>query len=200
MPLSIHGDSRSGNCYKTKLLATFLGLDFTWHEVDVLKGEAKTEDFRKRNPLGKVPVLELEDGRCLAESNAILGYLGEGSAFVPEDPWARAQMMQWLFFEQYDHEPTIAVNRAIKHLLGMPEERRAQFEANVPKGHGALARMEQQLANSDWLVGDTCTLADIALFAYTHVAEDGGFSLEDYPGIRAWIARMEGQPRFVEMG
>lgn len=104
MPLSIHGDSRSGNCFKTKLLATHLGIPFDWHEVDVIQGEAKTEAFRRKNPLGKVPVLELEDGRCLAESNAILMYLGEGSDYVPQDAWQRGQMAQWLFFEQYDHD------------------------------------------------------------------------------------------------
>lgn len=200
MPLSIYGDSRSGNCYKTKLLATHLDVPFAWHEVDVIQGEAKTESFRLKNPLGKVPVLELEDGRCLAESNAILMYLGEGSAYVPKDSWQRAQMVQWLFFEQYDHEPTIAVNRAIKHLLGSPTERQAQFDANVPKGYAALDRMEQQLGQTDFLVGDACTLADFALFAYTHVAEDGGFSLENYPGIRAWIGRIASHPKHVAMG
>ena len=195
----IYGDGRSGNCYKLQLLCALLGLDYQWRAVDIMAGETRTEYFLKLNPNGKVPTLLLDDGRTLAESNAILLYLGEGSALVPDDAYLRARMLQWLFFEQYSHEPYIAVARFIKLYQGMPEARKAEYETRLPGGYRALTVMEQQLAESDFLVSDQLTLADIALYAYTHVAHEGGFSQEAYPAIRRWLQRVESIPSYRPM-
>lgn len=195
----IHGDIRSGNCYKLKLLLELLGQPYQWRPTDVMRGETRSAAFLALNPNGRVPLLELEDGRVLAESNAILHFLAEGSRFLPDDRWQRALVLQWLFFEQYSHEPYIAVARFIRHFLGLPEARRAEYEAKQPGGHQALAVMEQHLANHDWFVGDGCTIADIALYAYTHVAHEGGFDLAPYAAIDAWMTRMRGLPGYVGM-
>ncbi len=197
--LRIYGDSRSGNCYKLKLLCAEMGMDYDWIEVDILKGESRTEDFLGMNPNGRIPLLALPDGRYLAESNAILCYLSDGSNFFHGKAFERAQVLQWLFFEQYSHEPYIATSRFIIQYLGTPPERAAELEQKKAGGYQALGVMESRLADHDFLAGGNYSIADIALFAYTHVAGEGGFSLEDYPAIRAWLERISARPNFVKM-
>ena len=197
--LRVYGDIHSGNCYKIKLLMNHLDIAHEWQHVDIMKGESRTAAFLARNPNGRVPVLELPDGRCLAESNAILNFLAFGSPLLPDDPWLRAQVLQWQFFEQYSHEPYIATARYIALYLGLPESRRAEYEAKQTGGHAALKVMESQLARHDWFVGERFTIADISLYGYTHVAHEGGFSLDAYPATRAWLARVAALPRHVTM-
>ncbi|MAG65112.1 MULTISPECIES: glutathione S-transferase family protein [Pseudomonas] len=197
--MKIYGDHRSGNCYKLELLCALLDLDYEWQTVDIMRGDTRTPDFLARNPNAKVPLLELDDGRCLAESNAILLFLAEGSRLVPTEPFSRARMLQWLFFEQYSHEPYIAVARFIALYLGLPEERRADYLSKQAGGYKALDVMETQLQNSPYLVADEPSLADIALYAYTHVAADGGFELTGYPAITAWLRRIESLPGYQPM-
>ena len=187
----IHGDTQSGNCYKIRLLASLLDLPYQWIDVNILEGETRSEAFLQKNPAGQIPLLELDDGRVLSESNAILNYLAEGSIYLPQDAFARARVLQWQFFEQYSHEPHIAVARFINKYLGLPQERRQEYEAKQEGGHRALSVMEQQLARTPWLVDDTPTIADISLYAYTHVADEGGFDLSAYPAILGWIDRMQ---------
>jgi glutathione S-transferase len=188
--LTVHGDNRSGNCLKVKWLLDRLGRDYRWVEIDVLSGVTRSAEFLGRNPAGQVPFVALEDGRILAQSNAILLYFGEGTRFVPGDAYERARMYEWLFWEQYSHEPCIAVVR-FQRLLG--GKRADEIEPRLmEKGHSALARMEAALAGADWLVGDRPTLADLALVAYTRVAHEGDFDLGGYPAVRAWVARVEG--------
>ena len=200
--LTLYGMTGSGNCYKPALLMRQLGLPFKWVEVDILAGGSRTPEFLARNPNGKVPVLEVTDAgrtRALAESNAMLCYLAEGTRFLPEDRWPRAQVMQWLFFEQYSHEPYIATVRFWVKYLNKRDEWREKIAEASKKGHAALGVMEQQLARTPFLVDGSYTIADIALYAYTHVAPEGGYSLQDYPAIRRWLARVESQPGFVPM-
>ncbi|NDV85587.1 glutathione S-transferase family protein [Aurantimonas aggregata] len=189
--ITIHGMADSGNCYKPRLLMALLGRPFRHSEVSWLDGETSSEAFRRKTPIGKVPLLETEDGRFLPESNAILAYLGDGTRFVPQDAFERAQMLAWMFFEQYSHEPSIAVRRS---LLVYPEMADVatpeRLAATLAGGHKALAVMEERLAGHDWLIRDAPSLADIALYPYTHVADEGGFDLAAYPGIRAWLARI----------
>ncbi len=188
--LTVFGDIRSGNCLKVKWLLDRLGHDYRWVETDVMSGTTRSTEFLAMNSAGQVPAVLLGDGRTLAQSNAILGYFGEGSAFVPADPWARAKMYEWLFWEQYSHEPYIAVARFQRALLGRAAD---EIEPRLmERGRAALARMEAALADADWLVGDAPTLADLALVAYTRVADEGGFELGPFPAIRRWIARAEG--------
>ena len=195
----IYGDSRSGNCYKLKLLCAEMDVGYDWREVDILAGDTHTPDFLAMNANGKIPLLVLPDGRCLAESNAILCYLADGSEFLTGDAFARAEIMQWLFFEQYSHEPFIATSRFIIQYQGRPPERQAELEQKKPGGYKALDIMEKKLGEHDFMTGDSFNIADIALFAYTHVAEEGDFSLDDYPAIRAWIDRITARPKFVAM-
>ena len=183
----------SGNCYKVRLLLTQLGEPFERIPVDILKQETRTPAFLAKNPNHRVPLLEWPDGRRLAESNAMLCYLSEGTRFMPADRWERAQVMQWLFFEQYSHEPYIAVVR-FWHFAGRLEQNRGALAAKVEGGYHALNVMEQHLAGKQFFVGERYSIADIALFAYTHVAPEGDFDLGRYPAIRAWIARVEAQP------
>ncbi|AQQ68854.1 glutathione S-transferase [Microbulbifer agarilyticus] len=197
--MKIYGDIRSGNCYKIKLLASILDIDHEWIEVDILAGETQTSDFLQKNPNGKIPLLELDDGRCISESNAILNYLVSGSALATEDAFANAKILQWQFFEQYSHEPYIAVARFIAKYLGMPEERKAEFESKQADGHKALKVMEEQLAATDYLAGDALSIADISLYGYTHVADEGGFDLSGYPAILRWIDRIQSHPNYVAM-
>lgn len=197
--LTIYGDIQSGNCYKVKLLAEQLGLPHAWKHVDILAGETRTAEFLARNPNGKIPVLEEPDGFRLAESNAILCYLAEGSVFLPQDRRERALVMQWLFFEQYSHEPYVAVARFIIKYLGRPAEREKGLAAKQAGGVKALAVLEQQLAHSPFLAGSRYTIADIALYAYTHVAHEGGFDLAPYPAIQAWLDRVAVRPGYVAM-
>lgn len=189
----------SGNGYKVRLLLAKLGLAYELVELDILKGESRTKDFLAKNPNGRVPALELEDGTILAESNAILYYLAEGTRFWPEDRLARAQVLHWMFFEQYSHEPCIAVARFICGWTPLDSPRRAELPRLRERGHQALAVMERHLAAHDWFTGPRYGIADIALFAYTSVAEDGGFDLSGYPALLDWLARVRATPGFVAM-
>ncbi|MCE2571147.1 glutathione S-transferase family protein [Motilimonas eburnea] len=198
--MRVYGDVQSGNCYKVKLLLSLLQQDYQWIDVDILAGETKTEQFLAMNANGKIPLLALDDGRYLAESNAIMGYLAAGTPLLPQEPFQLAKVYEWLFFEQYSHEPYIAVARFIQHYLGMPEARQAEYESLQAGGNKALAIMEQQLKQTDFLVGNSLTIADIALYAYTHVAAQGGFDLNRYPAIQAWCQRIASQPNYVALG
>lgn len=195
----VYGDYNSGNCYKIKLMLSLLGLPYEWVAVDILKGETRTPAFLQKNPNGKIPVLELDDGTCLWESNAILNFLAEGSAYLPTEARLRTQVLQWQFFEQYSHEPSIAVARFIQFYLGMPAERREEYQLKLQEGYRALAVMEQQLERTPFLVGNDFSIADITLYAYTHVAHQGGFDLAAYPAIGRWLARVQAQPGYVGM-
>jgi len=197
--ITIYGMRASGNCYKLQLLLDQLGREYRWVDVDSAHGETRTSDYLAKNPNGKVPLLELDDGRRLAESDAILCYLAEGTPFLPSDSWLRAQTLQWLFFEQYSHEPCIAVARFIRGWLPAGHPRQAEVPALLQKGTQVLAVMEQHLAGREWFVGDSYGVADIALYAYTHCAGDGGFELADFPNIRAWLARVRAQPGHTPM-
>jgi glutathione S-transferase len=186
----------SGNGYKVRLLLTQLGIPFDRIELDILKGETRTPEFLAKNPNGRIPILEIEPGVFLSESNAILLYLSEGTPYLPEDCWQRAKVIEWLFFEQYSHEPYIATSRFwLTH--GMAERYRDALEEKQAPGYAALGVMAQRLANHPFLVGDRYTIADIALFAYTHVAEEGNFELKRFPAIRAWIERVQSQPNYI---
>jgi len=198
--MRVYGDIRSGNCYKVKLTMALLDIEHSWVHVDILAGETKTAEFLARSPAGMVPVLELPDGRTLSESNAIIDYLAEGSLLWPEDRFERAQVLQWQFFEQYSHEPYVAVARFISKYLGLPEDRRAEYEAKQAGGHRALALMEAHLTGRTFLVGERLTVADISLYAYTHVAHEGGFDLGHYPALRRWLHRISTLPNYVGMG
>ncbi|MFP3516603.1 glutathione S-transferase family protein [Pseudomonas sp. SIMBA_077] len=197
--LKVYGDYNSGNCYKVKLMLHLLGVKYVWQPVNILNGETETPDFLAKNPNGKVPVLELEDGSYLWESNAILNFLADGSTFLPTEPRLRTQVLQWQFFEQYSHEPYIAVARFIQFYLGLPEERLAEYQKLQKRGYKALDVMEQQLTRTSYLVGDHFSIADVTLYAYTHVAHQGGFNLDRYPGIQAWMQRVANQPGYVGM-
>lgn len=192
--ITIHGMGYSGNCYKLRLLLEQLRHPYRWVELDIMQGASRTPRFLAMNPNGKVPVLELEDGRALAESNAILCYLAEGTRFMPADAWQRAQVLQWLFFEQYSHEPYIAVARFISLWLSEDHPRRAEMPRLRERGYQALDVLERELAQRSYLVGDMYSIADIALYAYTHSAADGGFDLEGYPAVRGWLVRVATQP------
>jgi len=197
--VKIYGDKRSGNCYKLELLTSILELHHEWIDVDILKGETRSAWFLEKSPNGKIPILELDDGRVLSESNAIMHYLAANSSLIPTSQFSFASLLQWQFFEQYSHEPYIAVARYINIYLGLPEARRAEFESKQAGGYRALAVMEAQLKNTPFLLGDTLSLADISLFAYTHVAHEGGFDLSAYPAIRNWISLIQSQKGFVKM-
>ncbi|MCO7506499.1 MULTISPECIES: glutathione S-transferase family protein [Pseudomonas] len=195
----VYGDYQSGNCYKVKLMLHLLDIPYIWCPVNILNGETERPEFLVKNPNGKVPVLELEDGSYLWESNAILNYLAEGSLFLPSEPRLRTQVLQWQFFEQYSHEPYIAVARFIQFYLGMPEDRVDEYKSLQKGGHKALKVMEKQLQETPYLVGDKYSIADVALYAYTHVAHEAGFLLDDYPKIRAWLERVASHERHVPM-
>ena len=199
MMLKVYGDLRSGNCYKIKLLLLLLEKEHEWIDVDIMQGETHTDDFKLLNPNAKIPAIELADGRTLWESNAILNYLAEGSAYLPADSYLRSQVLQWQFFEQYSHEPYIAVARYIKLYLGLPDERRAEFASKKQGGEKALQVMDQHLAQNKYFVGERYTIADISLYAYTHVAEDGEFDLSNYPNVSAWIQCLEAHPHHLTM-
>ena len=187
----------SGNGYKVRLLLTQLSLPFERIELDILKGETRTAEFLQKNPNGRIPVLEVETGRFLAESNAIMFYLAERTSFLPPDRWERAQVLQWLFFEQYNHEPNIATSRFWLMHGELTEERRAALPQKRTLGYAALDVMEQHLSGRSFFVGEHYSIADIALYAYTHVAHEGGFDLGRYPHIRAWLERVRTQPKHI---
>ena len=187
----------SGNGYKVRLLLRQLGRPFTRVDVDILKGESRTPEFLSKNLNGRIPVLEVESGDMLAESNAILFYLAEGTPFLPDDALARARVLQWMFFEQYSHEPNIATSRFWLKHVDMDDRQRAALEQKRALGYAALEVMERHLAGRDFFVDDAYTIADIALFAYTHVADEGGFDLGGFPIVRAWIDRVRARPGFL---
>ena len=197
--MKVYGDIRSGNCYKIKLLTSLLNIEHEWIAMDVMSGVTRSPEFLEKNPNGKIPLLELDDGRCLSESNAILNYLADGSELLPKDNFDRARVLQWQFFEQYSHEPYIAVARFIAKFLGLPAKRKAEFESKQQGGHSALAVMEQQLSVTPYLAGMNLTIADISLYGYTHVADEGGFDLSGYPAINAWLRRIAAHPNYVAM-
>ena len=187
----------SGNCYKVRLLLAQLGLPYERQWVDVVDRSSRPQLLGSLNPALRVPTLILDDGRPLAESNSILWYFGDGTRFVPEDRYERAQVLQWQFFEQYDHEPAIAVVRFWVTYSGRPEAFADRLEERRAAGYRALDAMERHFDGRDWLVGDGYTLADISLYAYTHVAHEGGFDLAPYPALRAWLDRVAAQPGHV---
>ncbi len=189
----------SGNGYKIRLLLTQIGVPFDKIEVNILKGETRTPEFLSKNPNGKIPVLEIETGKFLAESNAILIYLSEGTEFLPYDRFLRAQVIQWLFFEQSSHEPYIATSRFLISILGKAEEYKEVIEQKREPGYAALRVMENHLKRHSFFVGERYTIADISLFAYTHVAHEGGFDLTPFPAIQSWIERVKSQPRYISI-
>lgn len=189
----------SGNCYKVRLLLTQLRICFERVEIDILRGESRTPEFLSKNPNGRVPALEIEPKKFLAESNAILFYLSENTRFLPQDVWERAQVLQWLFFEQYSHEPYIATSRFWISLLGKADEYRDALSQKREPGYAALTVMENHLSDREFFVGERYTIADIALFAYTHVADEGGFELTQFPAIRAWLGRVKAQPQHISI-
>lgn len=195
----VYGDMLSGNCYKIKMLLTFLNIEHEWIHVDILNGETQTEAFKSINPNGKIPLLVINDGQVLAESNAILNYLAEGTEYLPRSKFERASVLQWQFFEQYSHEPYIAVARYINKYLGLPSDRMAEYESKQSGGHKALKVMEEHLTNKTYFVVNKISIADISLFAYTQVAHEGGFDLASYPNILAWIKRIQDLPGYIEM-
>jgi len=201
MTLRLHDYLPSGNGYKVRLLLSQLGVPFERIEYDIQKGETRTPGFLDGiNANGRVPVLETDEGEFLPESNAIMFYLAEGTPFFPtKDRLERARVLQWLFFEQYSHEPNIAVARAMLHVfdLEMTDERRAALEQKQKLGYDALGVMEEHLEDREYFVDERYTIADIALYAYTHVADEGGFDLSGYPAVRAWIERVASQPNHV---
>ena len=197
--ITVYGYSVSGNCHKLRLLLEQLGHEYRWVEVDSSQGATRTPEYLAKNANGKVPMLELEDGRILVESNAILCYLAEGSQYLPADAWLRAQALSWMFFEQYSHEPYIAVARFICGWTPPDSPRRADLPRLRERGNQALAVMEQHLQSADWFTGADYGIADIALFAYTDVAHQGGFDLAAFPQVSAWLARVRATPGFVPM-
>ncbi|WOF74750.1 glutathione S-transferase family protein [Parvibaculaceae bacterium PLY_AMNH_Bact1] len=190
----------SGNCYKIRLCAAQVGQKLDLVPVDILKGESRTDAFLTKNPNGRVPTLELDDGTCLPESNAAIFYLAEGTPLLSEDRLIRAQTLQWMFFEQYSHEPYIAVARFWKSIQpGGEEEKKHMFPEWHERGHQALSVMERHLADNEFFAGGAYSIADIALYAYTHVAHEGGFSLDAYPYVRTWIDKVSSQSGHIPM-
>ncbi|MDJ0957134.1 MAG: glutathione S-transferase family protein [Arenicellales bacterium] len=183
----------SGNAYKVRLLLSQLGIPFERVNIDILKGETRTERFLQKNPNHRVPLVEWPDGRILTESNAILFFFAQGTDYLSEDPWQRAQTLQWMFFEQYSHEPYIAVVR-FWTFSGQLESNKQFLAEKMDRGHDALRVMETHLENNDFFVGNCYSITDIALYAYTHVAGEGGFDLGDYAAINRWLDRVRNQP------
>jgi glutathione S-transferase len=193
----VHGVASSGNCYKVRLALEQLNLPYVWHEVDMMNGATRTDAFRQLNPNGKVPVLQIDGHTCLVESDAILYYLAEGTPLLPTDRLARARVLQWMFFEQYSHEPNVAVARFILQFLRHPDDPR--LPEKTAGSYHALEVMEAHLATRTYFVDDQYSIADIALYAYTHVADEANLDLGRYPAVRAWLARVKAQPRHIEM-
>ena len=197
--LRVYGDLQSGNCYKVKLLLAQLERPHEWVHVDILDQQTRTPAFLAKNPNGKIPVLEIEGGVYLPESDAILHYLAEGTPFLPSERLLRAQVLQWLFFEQYSHEPYIAVARYIIRYLGRPQKHETTLQEKMAPGYAALEVMEKHLASRSFFVGERYTIADIGLYAYTHVAHEGGFELSRFRAVKAWLARVRSQPGHITM-
>ncbi|MDJ1173897.1 glutathione S-transferase family protein [Roseofilum capinflatum] len=189
----------SGNGYKVRLCLTQLGREFERVEINILNGESRTVEFLDKNPNGRIPVIEVEPGKYLFESNAILVYLSQGTQLYPQSSWEQAQVLQWMFFEQYSHEPYIATPRYWISILGKEEEYEEAIQQKRQGGYGALEVMERYLSVHDFFVGEGYSVADIALFAYTHVAPEGGYDLSGFPAIQNWIGRIEAQPGFIPL-
>ncbi len=188
----------SGNGYKVRLLLTQLGIQFKRIELNITKGETRTPEFLRKFPNGRIPAVELDDGKLLFESNAIIMYFADGTPFIPVDRFQRAQVLQWLFFEQYSHEPYIASVRYLVMHPDVPDPRRTILDTMMrPRGYAALGVMEGYLKSREWFVGERYSVADIALYAYTHVADEGGFDLAGYPATRAWLEHVKSQPRHI---
>jgi glutathione S-transferase len=198
--ITVHGYAPSGNCHKVRLLLAQTGRDYRWNDVDSPNGATRTPAFLAMNPNGRVPVLELDDGRVLVESNAMLCWLAEGTQYLPADAWQRAQALSWMFFEQYSHEPFVAVARFIRGWTRLDSPRRAaELSRCLERGQQALAVMEQHLQAHAWFTGERYGIADIALFPYTDVAPHGGFDLSQYPAVLGWLARVRATPGFLSM-
>jgi len=197
--MRLYNSQLSGNCWKARQILALRGIEYERIEVDVVDRSNRPELLGGKNPALRVPTLELDDGEYLAESNAILWYLGDGTTYLPEDPLARARVLQWMFFEQYELEPTIAVARFWITLLGEREKYAAELESKWRSGNRALAALDGHLDDRDWLVGDGFTIADISLYAYAHVAEEGDFELGRYPSVQAWIGRVASVPGYVPL-
>ncbi|HEY0180412.1 MAG TPA: glutathione S-transferase family protein [Dokdonella sp.] len=197
--MTVYGYSPSGNCHKLRMLLGHLGREHRWVETDSSRGATRTPEFLAKNANGRVPIVELDDGRVLAESNAILCWLAEGSAYFSGDAWQRAQTLSWLFFEQYSHEPYIAVARFVCGWTPLAGPRRAELPRLRERGRAALAVMQRHLDAHAWFSGPHYGIADVALFAYTHCADDGGFDLDAYPAVVDWLDRVRAQPGFVPM-
>jgi len=197
--LRVFGDKYSGNCYKVKLALEQLGAPYDWVHVDIMNKETRTPQFLARNPVGQIPVLQIDDDVFLPESNAILHYLADGSDLLPADRLDHAQVLRWMFFEQYKHEPSVAVARFIVRYLGRPAEQEQALAKKIGDAHAALAVMERHLQPRQFFVADRYSIADIALYAYTHVAHEGEVDLAPYPAVRAWLARVASRPNHVSM-
>ena len=196
--MKIYGDTNSGNCLKVKWVCDHLALPYIWIDVDTMKRETRTTPFLKLNPAGQVPTVEFDDGRTLAQSNAIIRYLARGSDLIPADAFAAAKMDEWLFWEQYSHEPYIAVARFWKHFFAkLTPQQEIELPVRMEKGYAALGVMEQHLAHHLFFVDERFGLADIALYAYTHCAGEGGFNLDNFPQVTAWLSRVAAQPGHV---
>jgi glutathione S-transferase len=187
--MRIYGDRNSGNCQKVSITADFLKIPYEWIDIDITKNESRSGAFLRKSPMGQVPVIELEDGRCLAQSNAIIRYLAAGSALLPADPFAQAKIDELLFWEQYSHEPYVATSRYHMVYLGRTKEQREPMR--VERGEKALDMMETMIKGRSWFAGEAMSVADIALIAYTRLAHEGGFDMASRPEVRAWIARTE---------
>ncbi|MET0291820.1 MAG: glutathione S-transferase family protein [Steroidobacteraceae bacterium] len=185
--IDVYGDERSGNCLKVKWVLEYVRRPLRWHHVDILRSETRTPEFLALNPAGQVPTIRLEDGRALAQSNAIVLHFAEGTDLIPSDAYDRAKAFEWLFWEQYSHEPSVAVRRFQKVYLGKAE---SEIDAKLTdRSYAALARMECQLEGSTWLVGEQCSVADLCLLPYTRLAPEGGLELQRFPALSAWIDR-----------
>lgn len=195
----VYGDLQSGNCLKVKLLLSFLNIQHDWQHIDILNKETQTREFLSLNPNGKIPIVVFDNGQVLCESNAILSYFAEGTPYLPTDRYQKAKVYEWLFFEQYSHEPYIAVARFIQKYQGMPEHRLEEYQSLQSGGYKTLKIMEHQLSQSAFLVGNSISIADIALYAYTHVAHEGGFDLASYPNIERWIDAISSMEGYVGM-
>jgi glutathione S-transferase len=193
----LYNSQVSGNCYKVRLLLAHLGISYECEELSVVDRSNRQDVLGGLNPSLRVPTLVLDDGRPLGESDAILWYFGEGTRFVPEDRYERAQVLQWMFFEQYEHEPALAVTRFWLTYSGHPEDFADRLEERTAAGNRALAATDAHLRDHRYFVGDALTLADIALYAYTHVAHEGGYDLDEYPAIRPWLARIASEPGHI---
>lgn len=187
--MRLYGDKGSGNCQKVRITADFLKVPYQWVDIDIMKAESRTADFLRKSPMGQVPMIELDDGRCLAQSNAIVRYLAQGSSLLPADPFTQARIDELLFWEQYSHEPYVATSRFHMVYLGRSKEERDPMR--VERGEKALDLMQHLIKDRTWFVGESLSVADIALLAYTRLAHEGGFDLETRPDVKTWIARCE---------